>query len=365
MGNCKYCGQPAGFFSSKHKECEIKHSQGLHKIVDLLKEHINGRIDSSLLRSEVNTLKRDNYLSQEDIETSARAVIADYTSQIHRPFNVDPLSPILSLIRALSMRMSSLNTDGTIDSLAQKLIRGYLVEYFTGVMTLSSSEQKVSSVVSLLSTPDTCLQEAIYYVLNKAATNFLKDGILTDKEESLIRNYKDKFGVSFSNLPTAFQNSNIEKIEQSAILKNLEKGIYPNQVTGLPIVLRGDEFLLWTYDGVTCYQEKVEKEYVGRHNGVNIRIIKGVYYRIGQSKGKPVEHSYMNNIGTGTLFVTNKNLIFYSTLKSIKIPFTKLLGISPYSDGMEIHLEGANTKRTAMTGLDCWFLMNLIPLINN
>ena len=29
MGQCKYCGEDAGFFSHVHKECEEKHEQGL------------------------------------------------------------------------------------------------------------------------------------------------------------------------------------------------------------------------------------------------------------------------------------------------------------------------------------------------
>lgn len=29
MGNCKYCGRDAGFIHYKHKECELRHQEGL------------------------------------------------------------------------------------------------------------------------------------------------------------------------------------------------------------------------------------------------------------------------------------------------------------------------------------------------
>ena len=94
------------------------------------------------------------------------------------------------------------------------------------------------------------------------------------------------------------------------------------------------------------------------HLVFSFRIMRGVYYRVGQSKGKPIEHSHMQSYGKGSLFVTSKNLIFYSAEKSVKIPYSKLVGITPYSDGIEIHKE--NSKRMAIQGLDPWFIMNYI-----
>ena len=34
MGQCKYCGEDAGFFSHVHKECEEKHKQGVMALED-------------------------------------------------------------------------------------------------------------------------------------------------------------------------------------------------------------------------------------------------------------------------------------------------------------------------------------------
>ena len=69
--------------------------------------------------------------------------------------------------------------------------------------------------------------------------------------------------------------------------------------------------------------------------------------------------------GIGTLYITNKNLIFQSTTSAQKVPYSKMIGVTPYSDGVEVHRDGANMKRLTFQGFDSWFLMNVISLIAN
>jgi len=42
-----------------------------------------------------------------------------------------------------------------------------------------------------------------------------------------------------------------------------------------------------------------------------------------------------------------------------------MIGVTPYSDGIEIHRDGANAKRLTFQGFDSWFLMNIISLTAN
>ncbi|MCQ2280943.1 MAG: hypothetical protein MJZ49_09140 [Bacteroidales bacterium] len=72
----------------------------------------------------------------------------------------------------------------------------------------------------------------------------------------------------------------------------------------------------------------------------------------------------MDNLGIGSLYLTNKNLIFSAPTKAVKIPYSKLIGLTPYSDGIEILKDGA-TKRMVMQGFDSWFIMNLLSLISH
>lgn len=72
----------------------------------------------------------------------------------------------------------------------------------------------------------------------------------------------------------------------------------------------------------------------------------------------------MNLEGTGDLYITNKHLIFNSSTKGVKIPYSKIIGVTPYSDGLEVNRDG-NTKRLILQGFDSWFVMNAMSLIAN
>ena len=207
------------------------------------------------------------------------------------------------------------------------------------------------------------IEDAYYHVLNKAATNFLRNGTLSNAEQQKIDDFVNVLSLPLNNLPLKYQQTEISKLGQMAILKNIQNGIMPSHSMNAPIILGKGETILWTYNGVNLYQEKITKEWVGRSSGYTIRICKGISYRTGQMKGRPVEHSSMEFHGTGILYITNKNMVFHGQQKGVKIPFNKIIGISPYSDGIEIHRDGANQKRITMQGFDPWFLMNILSYL--
>jgi hypothetical protein len=240
-----------------------------------------------------------------------------------------------------------------------------MVEYFTDKLPLQTAHSRCEKVLSKFPMIQANIEDAYLYVLDKAATNFLKNGFLSDAEQQKIDDYIKFLALPMNNLPAKYQNSEIGKLEQMSILKDIQRGIMPGTNIAAPIILGKNETILWTYNGVSLYQEKITKEWVGRSGGFSFRIIKGVYYRTGGMKGHPVEHSSMELNGVGSLYITNKNLIFYSPQKSVKVPYNKIVGISPYSDGIEVHKDGANQKRMTMQGFDPWFLMNVLSLIGN
>ncbi len=119
------------------------------------------------------------------------------------------------------------------------------------------------------------------------------------------------------------------------------------------------------YDNVTMFQEKIVREYQGGSRGMSYRICKGVTYRTGSFKGRPVERSSMDKVGVGSLVITNKHFFFHCPTASVKIPYSKLVGVTPYSDGLEVHKEEAKPKRTVFQGFDAWFAMNVLNQVNN
>lgn len=365
MGTCKYCGQSAGLFSHVHKECEEKHAKGVESFTQMLNSFFMERATAADIIATRRRLQTDAFLSEDDICSCADSAIRTYTASIHRPFSPHPMNLMDNFLNALGTSYSKVNSHGAVDEFTKKLLKGFMVEYFTDKLTLPVAHSRCEKVLCKFPMVPFNIEDAYLYVLNKAATNFLKDGLISDVEQKKIDDYVSYLALPVNNLPAQYQDSEISKLGQVSILKDIQRGIIPNTGIMAPIVLGKKETVLWTYNGVSLYQEKVTREWVGRSRGMSFRVMRGVYYHTGGSKGHPVEHSSMELQGTGSLFVTNKNLIFYSASKGLKLPFNKIVGITPYSDGIEVHKDGANVKRIAMQGFDPWFIMNLLSQISN
>lgn len=271
MGKCKYCGQDAGIFHSKHNECEQRHNNGVARIKSILAGCFQNKEDFYLHQDEIKKLCQDSYLSNDDT-------------------------------------------------------RNLYCESF-----------------------------------DAAIEQYLDDGIIDTNEERSVARF-----MQFTGLPQQVLNANksLEKVVQSKVLQGLFNGKIPAPrftIAGdFPFLLNKNEHLLWLFRDVTLQMQKIRRETVGRTRGVSVKICKGVYYRTGGFKGHPVETTYMQRIGTGSVCLTDKNLYFHCPEKTLKIPFSKILSIEPYSNGMTIQKDGVNDKPMFFENLNSWFCYNVI-----
>ncbi len=358
MGICKHCGNKAGLFSTAHTECQNKYDDGIKDFTTALRSYFFGSATIKDVLSCKDNLIKHAYLKEDDVCNLSITVIMEYIGKIKMPYTPCIIDKVDTYINSIGLSFSKINRTGVLNDFSKKIIGGYYVDYFLDKSTLSQAQSNCQRLLQRFPLSVSDQKNAYLLVLDKAAKNYLKNGFLSQAEKSKIENYINCLGLQINNLPAQFKDSDIVKISQSLILGNLQKGIVPKHNFQLPILLTKGENLLWVYNDAELFMEKVEREWVGRSGGFSFRIMRGVYYRVGQSKGKPIEHSHMQSYGKGSLFVTSKNLIFYSAEKSVKIPYSKLVGITPYSDGIEIHKE--NSKRMAIQGLDPWFIMNYV-----
>lgn len=366
MGTCKYCGLKAGILYKVHKECEEKHSDGLRGLeqdLRLILSYNTG--DCAHLRANLSSYRSVNFLSDDDVAAVFDRVICDYTLSLRRPYSPRSMHLVDDILNNLNIPYRTIAAKGGIEEFTKKLMRGFMVDYFTDQLPLNVAQQRCGSVLKRFPMSKEQVADAYWYVLDKAASNFLSDGTLSNDEQKKITDYIQAFGLQLNNIPAPYQNGDISKLSQVALIKALQNGIVPKINIQVPIILGKNESVLWAYSSVSCYQEKVTREWVGRNSGLSFRVCKGVYYRIGRSKGHPVERSSMELQGTGMLYVTNKNLIFWSQMKNMKIPFSKIIGFTPYSDGIEVHRDGASAKRLTLQGFDPWFIMNVISQLTN
>ncbi len=270
MGNCIYCGEPAGFLKKAHKECKQRHEHGKSEIVSLVGKA--GSVGGDLKR----------------LKSSIEQVAA--SSHIDSP-----------TIKAL-------------------VVSGW----------------------------------------EKAVDVAFDDGILTEEEESALSELKQHFSLSQQELN---RSGSFTKIVKGAVLRDILDGKLPERVQvdgSLPFNLQKTEKLVWVFQDVNYYEEKTRTRYVGRSQGVSIRIAKGLYYRTGAFKGERVQTSETIHADTGLLGVTNKHIYFAGPSKRFRINYNKIVAFEPFSDGIGVQRDAQTAKPQSFSTGDGWFTYNLI-----
>lgn len=364
MGKCKYCGKDAGFLKRVHNACEEEHKKAVVATKDAIANYFMG---GTPIQNVLATLQHSlqSYASEEDLLSVIQEKIEQFTSHIQFPITKQHMQLVDGFLNNVSISKQKINSNGCLDRLAEKIYKGVLVDYFAQNTPLTKIQSRKRAVENLLPISTISQQAIEEQVLEIAATKYLSDGLFSDQEQRALEEFSNTFSIPINQPKSQLDGANIAKIGQAIVLKDLQKGVLPqNSMMNVPVLLSANETILWSYSDVAMYNEKIEKEYVGRRSGFSFKVMKGVYYHTGQSKGRPIERRSMNLDGTGTLYVTNKNLYFYSTTKSAKVPFKKIISIIPYSDGIEVQKDG-NAKRQIFQGFDSWFIMNLLSLIND
>jgi len=268
---CKFCGQPAGFFRTVHKECKLAHSNAVTSIFNEISQSITSTTDFTNLNNQITTLAKTGFVKKSE--------------------------------------------------LTELYILGF----------------------------------------DKAVEVFLEDGIISNEEENKISDYKKYFNLDQSILN---KNGSFEKVAKGLILNDIFQGKLPENRLNIsgnsPFLLEKGETLIWIFQNVGFYEQRSKTTYVGKSNGISIKIAKGVYYKAGQFKGNPVTNNQMTLIANGVFALTNKNIYFASATKSFKTSYKKLISMTQYSDGIGIQKDGVSAKPQIFKGLDGWFTYNII-----
>lgn len=194
---------------------------------------------------------------------------------------------------------------------------------------------------------------------------FLDDDLLSQEEEKRAVEFKKYFELTQTDLD---KNGAYTRVIMSAVLRDLAEGVIPesrvNIQDRLPFLFQKSEKPIWCFQNVEYYEQKTRTEYVGGSHGISVRLAKGLYYRTSSYRGRPVKIEEMKYAGTGSLVITSKHIYFGSDLKKFKIPFRKIISITPYNDGIGLHKEGVSAKPQIFKNVDSWFVHNAISYLN-
>jgi hypothetical protein len=159
------------------------------------------------------------------------------------------------------------------------------------------------------------------------------------------------------------ENPTFNRLVKNAVLRDISQGKIPKRYNlqgGIPFNLQKNEHLVWAFLGTTYYEDRTRRSYVGGSHGVSVRLAKGVYYHTSAFRGHQVETHTLEQIEFGTLGITTKSLYLVGPVKSLRIPFTKIVTFVPYSDGVGIFRDAANARLQVFVTGDGWFSYNLL-----
>lgn len=154
---------------------------------------------------------------------------------------------------------------------------------------------------------------------------------------------------------------------EGQLLRRLKQGELPKitLVGALPFPLTKGERLVYRFKDVGYSNTITESNYVGGSRGVNVRVCKGVYCRVGSFRGHVEYNDHSNFVGNGSLFVTTKNLFFVGRESVVKIPFSRIAGFRPTQGGFAFVRTSASAKREHFRFNDPWFGYNLISVVSS
>lgn len=170
----------------------------------------------------------------------------------------------------------------------------------------------------------------------KIVSDFINDAIsderLSDEEFDTMNQIAANLGVSLK--LTSSTKRNLDTYRLYWLIENGELPILYSSIN-----IQKNEFLHFEASVNWMEQRRVTTRV--NYTGVTarIKITKGVYYRMGSYAPKTISEDVWKVIDSGTIYLTNKRLIFMGAKGNKTIRINKVLDLNPYKNGIEIQKE--------------------------
>lgn len=191
-----------------------------------------------------------------------------------------------------------------------------------------------------------------------AVDDFLEDGLLSEEEDARLHQVMTTFSLTPADLNPS---GALLKAGKASVLRSVMEGKpILAKSTSVPVNLQRGESVVWVFDNVDYLEDRVKRERVGGSQGVSLRVMSGVYYRVGAFKARTVESTHRTKVDQGALVVTTKHLYFVGGATSKKIPYSKIVSFEQYSNGIGLMRDAASALPQTFVLGDGWFACNLI-----
>lgn len=218
----------------------------------------------------------------------------------------------------------------------------------------------IDNIIDRIKPPlqDEKLRGFIYWGLNLYVNRALDENGLTEDKQKIIHDYIQHFDLIKSGDVGIY-----DKINKGIIINRLVSGIVegnPELPENTPFNLKKNEQPLFLFRNINQYEYKTRREYQGGSTGYSIRIAKGFYIRQNAFRGNPIEHTSLEHKDNGLLLLTDENIYYGGKYNIFKLPYNKILYISPNDDGITLQKDDSSAKPFVLSSEDAWFLYNVI-----
>jgi hypothetical protein len=155
------------------------------------------------------------------------------------------------------------------------------------------------------------------------------------------------------------------RITRAEALGRIDAGILP-EVTNPPVNLQFGEKAYFVVSAQLLEERVVGRRYEGGSSGVSFRIMKGISYRVGASRGRSVSVRGVVPVSSGWFCITSQRLIFSGNAKSFAVDRKKVLSTQMHSDGIAVAAEAGATRTIQFTeSADPYVVQRLVNWVTN
>jgi hypothetical protein len=191
-------------------------------------------------------------------------------------------------------------------------------------------------------TADSIYSKNASEILQKFLEDKISDERLSPTEEKEIADISRSLGIELQ-----LSDSTSRKLDKYRLYWQIENADLP--VLNSDINLQKSESLHFKVYVNWLEQRRVTKRINYSGPTARIKLAKGVYYRVGSIKAQSITEDVWQLIDRGSLYLTNKRLIFMGSKGNKIIQINKILDFSPFTNGVEIQRE---TGKSPFLGFD-------------
>jgi len=208
----------------------------------------------------------------------------------------------------------------------------------------ADERSRLDAIASSFDLPPNRVQDIyksqVLKLLQWTFNQMLTDHRVTDDEESHLREMAANLGVNMTH------GAETQRLyDRCRLLAQIEAGQLPEMRVGITLQ-RGET----CHASLDCTHNEIRKQTTSyRYSGptASVKIIGPIRWRFGQVSVQRISRDVMTQLDTGTLYVTNKRLLFDGAQNSKSIQLKKIIRFTVFSDGIKIEKD---------TGKDQYFI---------